>query len=181
MPSRRATWNICDDFLDPLANLMGGSALGWEDAIGGAGRAHELRSWIDQSSQRFALVWLQVNVSCEVASLVRQKLETAVNDAADYNWMAVGEIGVYLQDLSLVLRERLDGTIAKSAIAEDPLTQPLTKACLGKIFGCDSRNVQAMVLDIIQHKIAGKGSRKRFRLRIKDMPPGWEEFAPSRK
>ena len=178
MGSKPEAWDICDDFLEPLAGLMYGSRLGWEDTIGGAGRAHEFRSWVGQSSQRFALVWLQVNVSCEVAELVRNKIEQAVNDAASNKWMAVGEIGVYFQDLSLVLRERVNGTIPKSAIPEDPLTQPLTETRLGKIFGCDPRNVQSMVLDIIEHKVAGRGNRRRYRLRIKDMPPGWEEDNP---
>ena len=188
-------WNICDDFLDPLAELMLLSDVDnffWEinpEAMKSYPDsmiyAEELRKAIITGNAAVAIAWLEVNVSVALADRIREKITKAIHkvetskDSLDLDVSATGR---YLQGVTLAIREKQGRPISKSDIPKtEKKTSPMTKADLADVFMCGKNDVNEKVLKKYEHWTEGGGKRLKYRMRVCDMPPEYRGVINSRR
>lgn len=61
----------------------------------------------------------------------------------------------------------------KKAVDAPALTPPMTRVCIAEIFNCHRNQVKTNVLDEHDHELSGR----KIRMRVADMPRGWEAVA----
>lgn len=167
-------WNVCDDFLDPLADLMLESQ--YDPASGRpqmyphmADYRRKLQKATSRDAMRFGLVWLQVEISPGVADYIQKKVGSTEDEGLG-SWADVAETGAYLRDLALVIRERQGKSIQKSDIPEELRTPPMTKTCIAEIF---DKHRNAIDDSFIAEK-QGKKDGRRYYFPTSEMSAGWE-------
>ncbi len=129
-------WNICDDFLDPLVEILSdfdimdyadidgerlpkirGGRFHWVYMESGYTRkGYLMMVYACMADRSFAKVWFQVHQSVALADRLGDVLLEIQEAVEGYNTAAVQEHRIYLQQLSIVLR---DAVVQKSNIPED--------------------------------------------------------------
>lgn len=193
-------WDICEDFLEPMAKLLSLPPAEQEEA---APTGPELEEWGETLfkpllvvSRPFAFAWLQVNVSDDVAQHVQHEVNRAIiliagGDSEDtvvkLARRRAGRLGDlcdianYLRNLALVIRQKQGETVTASDIPTGPRTQPMTKKCIAEIFVRGRNN-------ITEEFLAGKYAEQdglRYHFPVAIMPEGWraifQKHQPNRK
>lgn len=172
MASKRDGWNICDDFLDPLAHVLidyKRVATSPRKAIAPYCRA------VAACKLTLARAWLQVNVSADLAEYVMKRVadvETIVMaNAPRDSWPhTLREAGEYFASLSQVLREREGGTLIprpKETIPPDKLSPHYTPAELADVFDRSWDTVRKMLKTSIPHV---RHSTKDYQIHVDYLP-----------
>jgi hypothetical protein len=137
-------WNICDDYLEPLARMLlkwGARHLDrlgfdrWPTGLDYPGpippvqpdnRTECLLSFLKVAHEqtiRLAQIWLQVNVSMEMAdhvtNLVNEAMKSILAAEKASRWPDTVKAGWYLLDLSRVIHQRQGHQIAKADLQQD--------------------------------------------------------------
>jgi hypothetical protein len=191
--SKQESWDICDDFLDPLANLL---CETMEDVYypedrppeyflsamdlytGPSDYARELQNAVGKSRLRLAEAWLQVHVSFEAAEHVKnvilEAMSTVWDSAREQTWRDVSNAGFYLRDLSRVLRAKRERTPLRMRDLQEQRkrTPPMTLICLAEILNVGRNDVKSLIL---QEYCAEMQARGKWRIPVELMPPGWED------
>lgn len=152
MNDAKKPWNICDDFLDPLAELLctsGGDdgPLYLEEGKHKYRYQADLRNAIRNGG--LAATWLEVNVSVDVADRLRKRVSDAIRrvEAAGKAHVDVSDTGVYLKNLALVLRQRDGQAIGKADIPADKWGGDYSAAELEKLYDLTWRTIKKRIHD----------------------------------
>lgn len=175
-------WNICDDFLDPLAELLcesGDDGTGTGPIYSSAGKhkyqyQSELRDAVKDGL--FAATWLEVNVSVDVADRMRKKISDAIRkvERGSANQHAdVSGVGRYLHALSAVLRKQsAEATISRDEIPPNEWSNHFSPAELENLYGKSWRTIKGWIAKGTIR--ARKYSSKDYQIHIADLPNGQE-------
>jgi len=165
-------WNICDDFLDPLANIL----IDYKRVAPSPAKAiSPYCHAVGSSRLTLARAWLQVNVSADLAEYVMKRIadvETIVMaNAPRGSWPhTLREAGEYFASLSRVLREREQGTPIprpKETIPPDKLSPHYTPTELADVFDRSWDTVRKMLKASIPHI---KHSTKDYQVHVDYLP-----------